>query len=137
MKEDVWVMIGEGTVMVIRVVKGEMFWTGATWEIEEKSGVEDSKDGKWRLTAGSGEEETKTFSVPDVVDKVTEGRCRVILKIGTFEIAGSDMEVLTAADVIVSWLNSIVLSVDTEVSITVDTKEDVWAMIWEGMVMVI
>ena len=70
-KEDVWVMIGEGMVMVRSVVKGEIFWTGVTSEIEEKSGVEDSKYGKWRLIAGSGEEDTKTFSIPDDVDRVT------------------------------------------------------------------
>ena len=85
-KEDVWVMIGEGMVMVMWVVKGEMFWTRAISEIEEKSGVEDSKDGKWKLTAGSGEEDTKSFSVPDDVDRVTEGTCTGILKIGACEL---------------------------------------------------
>ena len=89
------------------------------------------------MTAGSGEEETKTFSVPDVVDRVTEGWCRGILEIGGSEIAGSGMEVFTAVDVIVYSLNSFFLSVDTEVSFTIDTKEDVWVMIGEGMVMVI
>ena len=59
------------------------------------------------MIAGSGEEETKTFSVPDVVGRVTEGRCRGILKIGAFEIAGSDMEVCTAVDVTMSSLNSV------------------------------
>ena len=88
------------------------------------------------MTVGSGEEEAKTFSVPDVVDIVPEGRCRGVFKIGAFEIAGSDMEVCTVADVTVPSLKSVVLSVDTEVSITVDTKEDVWVMIGEGMVMV-
>ena len=88
------------------------------------------------MTVGSGEEETKTFSVPDVVGRVTEGRCRGILKIDAFEIAGSDMEVFTVVDVIVYSLNSFFLSVDTEVSFTIDTKEDVWVMIGEGMVMV-
>ena len=63
-----------------------MFWTGATWDIEEKSGVEDSEDGKWRLTARSGEEDTKSFLVPDDVDKVTEGTCTRILKIGACEL---------------------------------------------------
>ena len=58
------------------------------------------------------------------------------MKIGAFEIAGSDMEVCTAIDVTVSSLNLVFLSMDTEVSITVDTKEDVWVMIGEGMVMV-
>ena len=81
------------------------------------------------MTAGSGEEDTKTFSVPVVVGRVTKGRCRGIMKIGAFEIASSDMEVCTVADVTVSSLNSVVLSVDTEVSITVDTKEVVWEMI--------
>ena len=33
--------------------------------------------------------------------------------------------------------NSALALVDVEVSITVDTKEDVWVMIGEGMVMVI
>ena len=92
-------MIGEGMVMVIWVMKGEMFWTGATWEIVEKSGVECLEYGKWRLTVGSGEEETKTFSVPDVVNRVTEGRCRGILKIGASEMEGSDIEVCTGGDV--------------------------------------
>ena len=92
-------MIVEGMVIVIWVVKGEMFWTWATWEIEEKSGVEDSKDGKWRLTSVSGEEDTKTFSVPDDVDRVTEGRCGGILIIGASKMEGSNMEVCTVGHV--------------------------------------
>ena len=110
-KEDVWVMIGEGMVMVIWLVKGEMFWIGATWEIEEKSEVEDSEDGKWRLTAGSGEKDTKTFLVWDDVDRVTNSRCKGILKIGASKITGSEMEVCTGSDVtysgvdIKSWYN--------------------------------
>ena len=47
----------------------------------------------------SGEEDTKIFSVPDDVDRVTEGRCRGILKIGASERVGSDMEVCTSRHV--------------------------------------
>ena len=50
--------------------------------IEEESGVENSEDGKWTLTAGSGEKDTKTFSVPDDVDGVTGDSSRGIFKIG-------------------------------------------------------
>ena len=64
--------------------------------------VEDSEDGKWRLRAGSGEEDTKTFSLPDDVDKVTDDSSRGIFKIGASEIAGSDMEVCIAVDVTMS-----------------------------------
>ena len=85
-KEDVWVMIGEGMVMVMWVVKGEMFWTRAISEIEDKSGVEDLEYGKWRLTIGSGEEDTKSFSVLVDVDKVTMGTCTGILKIGAWKL---------------------------------------------------
>ena len=85
-KEDVWVMIGEGMVMVMWVLKGDMFWTWVILEIEDKSGVEDLEVGKWRLTAGSGEEDTKSFSVPDDVDKVTKGTCTWILKIGACKL---------------------------------------------------
>ena len=62
---------------------------------KEKCGVADSEDGKWTLTAGSGEKDTKTFSVPNDVDRVTDGRCKGILKIGASEITGSEMEVCT------------------------------------------
>ena len=55
-------------------------------EIEDKSGVEDSEDGKSRLIAESGEEETKSFLVPEDVDRVTEGTCTGILKIGACEL---------------------------------------------------
>ena len=34
--------------------------------------IEDSEDGMWRLTAGSGEEDTKSFSLPDDVGRVTK-----------------------------------------------------------------
>ena len=85
-KEDVWVMIGEGMAMVMWVVKGEMFWTRDILEIEDKSGVEYSEDGKWILIAGTGEEDTKSFLVPDDVDRVTEGTCTGILKIGACEL---------------------------------------------------
>ena len=85
-KEYFWVMIGEGMVMVMWVLKGEMFWTWVISEIEDKSGIEDSEDGKWRLTTGSGEEDTKSFSVPDDVDRVTKGTCTRILKIGACKL---------------------------------------------------
>ena len=76
-----------------------MFWTGVTSKIEEKSEFEDLKDGKWRLTAWSGEEDTKTFLVPDDIDTVTEGRCRGILKISASKMVGSDMEFCTSRHV--------------------------------------
>ena len=85
-KEDVWVMIGECMVMVMWVLKGEMFWTWVISEIEDKSGVEYSQDGKWRLTAASGEEDTKSFSILDDVDKVTKDTCMGILQIGACKL---------------------------------------------------
>ena len=48
--------------------------------------VEDSEDEKWILRARSGEEDTKTFSVPDDVDKVTDDSSRGIFKIGASEM---------------------------------------------------
>ena len=52
----------------------------ATLEVGEKSGVEVSEDGKWMLTAESGEEGIKIFSILDDDDRVTEGSCKGILK---------------------------------------------------------
>ena len=60
----------------------------ATPEVEEKSGVEFSEDVKWMLTAGSGEEGIKTFSILDDDDRGTKGRCKRILKIGVSVVAG-------------------------------------------------
>ena len=40
------------------------------------------------LTDGSGGESTKTFSLLDDDERVTEGRCRGILKIGASVVAG-------------------------------------------------
>ena len=75
--------------------------------IEDKSGVEDLKDGKWRLTAKSGEKDTKTFSLGDNVDKVTDGRCKGILQIGASKITGSEMEVCTISYVTYSGVDII------------------------------
>ena len=69
--------------------------------------VEDSEDGKWTLTAGSGEKDTKTFLVPDNVDKVTSGRCKGILKIGASEITRSEMGICTISDVTYSGVDII------------------------------
>ena len=63
------------------------------------------EDGKWRLTVGSGEKDTTTFSVLDDVDRVTDGRCKGILKIGGFEIIDSEMEVCTISDVTYSGVD--------------------------------
>ena len=45
------------------------------------------------LTDGSGGESTKTFSLLDDDERVTEGRCRGILKIGAFLVASCNMRV--------------------------------------------
>ena len=55
-----------------------------TSEVGKKSGVEVSEDGKCMLTAESGEEGIKIFSRLDDDDRVTEDRCRGILKIWCF-----------------------------------------------------
>ena len=52
------------------------------------------------MIARSGEEDTKTFLVPDDVDRVTEGRCRGFLIIGASEMEGCNMEFFTAGHVI-------------------------------------
>ena len=75
-KEDFWVMIGGGMGIVMWVVEGKMFWTASTSEVREKSGVEFPEDGKWVLTAESGEENIKIFSGLDDDDRVTEGSYR-------------------------------------------------------------
>ena len=46
---------------IFTIGASEMFWTESIWTIEDKSGVEDSKDGKWTLTAKSGEKTPKAF----------------------------------------------------------------------------
>ena len=55
--------------------------------------------GSGRLTVGSGEKDTKTFSIRDDVDRVTDSRCKGILKIGASEITSSEMEICTISDV--------------------------------------
>ena len=73
--------------------------------IEEESGVEDSEYGKWRLIARSGEKDTKTFLVLDDVDRVTDSRCKGILKIGASKIIGSEMGICTISDVTYSGVD--------------------------------
>ena len=54
--------------------------------MEDKSSIEDSKDGKCRLTAASGDEDSKSSLVLDHVDKVTKGTSTGILKIGACKL---------------------------------------------------
>ena len=110
-KEDVWVMIGEGMVMVMWVLKGHMFWTWLISEMEDKSSVEDSKDGKCRFTAASGDEDSKSSSVLDDVDKVTKGTSTGILKIGACKLL---------------WIGNI--SGIEESSLVEDSEDDKWRL---------
>ena len=71
------------------------------------SGVEYLEDGKWILTDESDEKYPKIFSLRDNLDRVTDGRCKAILKIGAFEIIGSEMEVCTISDVTSSGVDII------------------------------
>ena len=52
------------------------------------------------LTDGSGEEGIKTFLVLDDDERVTEGRCRGILKIGASVVVGFNMGICRGEDVI-------------------------------------
>ena len=52
------------------------------------------------LTDGSGEESIKNFLVLDDDDRVTEGRCRGILKIGAYVVASCNIEICRVEDVI-------------------------------------
>ena len=52
------------------------------------------------LTDESGEESIKTFLVLDDDDRVIEGRCRGILKIGASVVVGYNTGVCTGGDVI-------------------------------------
>ena len=54
--------------------------------MEDKGSVEDSKDGKCKLIAASGDEDSKSSSVLDDVDKVTKGTYARILKIGAWKL---------------------------------------------------
>ena len=57
------------------------------------------------MIAESSEKDTKTFSLRDNVDRVTDGRCNGILQIGASEITGSEMEVCIGSDVTYSGVD--------------------------------
>ena len=53
----------------------------------------------------SGEKDPKSFSLRDNLDRVTDGRCKGILKIGASKVIGSEMEVCTVSDVTYSGVD--------------------------------
>ena len=55
----------------------------------------------------SGEKDPKSFSLGDNLDRVIDGRCKGILKIGASEITGSEMGIYTISDVTYSGVDII------------------------------
>ena len=57
------------------------------------------------MTDESGEKDPKRFSLRDNLDRVTDGRCKGILKIGASKIIGSEMGIHTISDVTYSGVD--------------------------------